>query len=96
MRAARAARQPVIKAAADLLSGPGRLASYLRTRLAPDIVASVSLPLDVGAVVESIPVRLRRAVAVRDRHCRWPGCEQRWRRVSRTTSSPGPWAGRRL
>jgi len=75
-RSSRAARQLVIKAAADLLSGPGGLASYLRTRLAPDIVASVSLPLDVGAVIETIPVHLRRAVAVRDRHCRWPGCEQ--------------------
>jgi hypothetical protein len=75
-RAARAARQLVIKAAADLLSGPGGLAAYVRTRLAPDIVASVSLPLDVGAVTETIPVHLRRAVAVRDKHCRWPGCEQ--------------------
>jgi len=75
-RTARAARQMVIKAAADLLSGPGGMASYLRTRLAPDIVASVSLPLDVGAVTETIPVHLRRAVTVRDRHCRWPGCHQ--------------------
>jgi len=76
VRASRGARQMVIKAAADLLSGPGGLASYLRTRLAPDVVASVSLPLDVGAVTETIPVHLRRAVAVRDRHCRWPGCDQ--------------------
>jgi hypothetical protein len=75
-RAGRAARRMVIKAAADLLSGPGGLASYLRTRLAPDVVASVSLPLDVGAVTETIPVHLRRAVTVRDRHCRWPGCDQ--------------------
>ncbi len=75
-RAMRAARQIVIKAAADLLSGPGGLASYLRTRLAPDIAASVSLPLDVGAVTETIPVHLRRAVIARDRHCRWPGCRQ--------------------
>jgi Domain of unknown function (DUF222) len=75
-RAARSARQMVVKAAADLLSGPGGLASYLRTRLAPDIVASVSLPLDVGAATETIPVHLRRAVRVRDRHCRWPGCYQ--------------------
>ena len=75
-RAARAARQMVIKAAADLLSGPGGLASYLRNRLAPDIVTSVSLPLDVGAVTETIPVHLRRAVTARDRHCRWPGCDQ--------------------
>jgi hypothetical protein len=75
-RAGRAARQMVIKAAADLLSGPGGLASYLRTRLAPDVVASVSLPLDIGAVTDTIPAHLRRAVTVRDQHCRWPGCDQ--------------------
>jgi Domain of unknown function (DUF222)/HNH endonuclease len=75
-RAERAARKMVVKAAADLLSGPGGLASYLRTRLAPGTVASVSLPLDVGALTETIPVHLRRAVAVRDRGCRFPGCDQ--------------------
>jgi hypothetical protein len=75
-RAERAARRLILKAAADLLSGPGGLAAYLRTRLAPGTVASVSLPLDVGAVTETIPVHLRRAVAVRDRHCRFPGCDQ--------------------
>jgi hypothetical protein len=75
-RAERAARKMVLAAAADLLSGPGGLASWLRTRLAPGTVASVSLPLDVGAVTETIPVHLRRAVAVRDRHCRFPGCDQ--------------------
>ena len=75
-RAERAARQLIVKAAADLLSGPGGLASYLRTRLAPGTVASVSLPLDVGALTETIPVHLRRAVAVRDRGCRFPGCDQ--------------------
>jgi hypothetical protein len=62
--------------AADLLSGPGGLASYLRTRLPDDLVASVSLPLDIGAVTDTIPVHLRRAVTVRDRHCRFPGCTQ--------------------
>jgi hypothetical protein len=75
-RAERAARQLIITNAVALLSGPGGLASYLRTRLAPDIVASVSLPLDIGAVTDTIPVHLRRAVAVRDRHCRFPGCDQ--------------------
>ncbi len=75
-RAGRAARRLILKAAADLLSGPGGLASYLRTRLAPGTVASVSLPLDVGALTETIPVHLRRAVAVRDRGCRFPGCDQ--------------------
>ena len=75
-RAERAAPRLIWKAAADLLSGPGGLASYLRTRLAPGTVASVSLPLDVGALTETIPVHLRRAVAVRDRGCRFPGCDQ--------------------
>jgi Domain of unknown function (DUF222) len=75
-RADRAARQIVIRNAADLLSGPAGLAAYLRTRLAPGIIASASLPLDIGAVTETIPVHLRRAVAVRDRHCRFPGCDQ--------------------
>src|ERR1700691_2094440 len=75
-RAERAGRRLILKAAADLLSGPGGLASYLRTRLAPGTVASVSLPLDVGALTETIPVHLRRAVAVRDRGCRFPGCDQ--------------------
>ena len=75
-RAERSARRLIAKAAADLLSGPGGLASYLRTRLAPGTVASVSLPLDVGALTETIPVHLRRAIAVRDRGCRFPGCDQ--------------------
>jgi hypothetical protein len=75
-RAERSARRMIAKAAADLLSGPGGLASYLRTRLAPGTVASVSLPLDVGALTETIPVHLRRAIAVRDRGCRFPGCDQ--------------------
>jgi len=75
-RAERAARRMIVKAAADLLSGPGGLASYLRTRLAPGTIASVSLPLDIGTLAETIPVHLRRAVTVRDRGCRFPGCDQ--------------------
>jgi hypothetical protein len=75
-RAERAARQIVISAAADLLSGPGGLAAWLRTGLAPGPAASPSLPLDTGSATETIPVHLRRAVTVRDRHCRFPGCAQ--------------------
>jgi Domain of unknown function (DUF222) len=70
------ARQIVIAAAADLLSGPGGLASWLRTGLAPGPAASPSLPLDVGTATDTIPAHLRRAVTVRDRHCRFPGCAQ--------------------
>ncbi len=75
-RAERAARRMILAAAADLLSGPGGLAAYLRTRLAPGTVAAVSQPRDVGAGTDTLPVHLRRAVAVRDRHCRFPGCDQ--------------------
>ena len=75
-RTVRAARQIVISAAAELLSGPGGLASWLRTGLAPGPAASPSLPLDTGTATEAIPAHLRRAVTVRDRHCRFPGCAQ--------------------
>ncbi len=72
----RAARQLVIAAAADLLSGPGGLAAWLRTALAPGPARSPSLPLDIGAAAETIPAHLRRAVTARDGHCRFPGCAQ--------------------
>jgi Domain of unknown function (DUF222)/HNH endonuclease len=75
-RATRAARQIVIAAAVGLLSGPGGLAAWLRTGVAPGPAASPSLPLDTGAATETIPAHLRRAVIARDRHCRFPGCEQ--------------------
>jgi hypothetical protein len=74
--AGRALRQILIARAADLLSGPTGLASYLRTGQFGGPAASVSLPLDVGAATETIPANLRRAVIVRDRHCRFPGCHQ--------------------
>ncbi len=63
--------------AADVLSGPAGLASYLRTRLLDKPFASVSLPLDVGQATPGIPGYLRRAVILRDRHCRYPGCRRR-------------------
>jgi Domain of unknown function (DUF222)/HNH endonuclease len=75
-RAEQAARQMILTAAADLLSGPGGLAAYLRTQLTPGTAASVSLPLDIGTATDTIPAHLRRAVAVRDRGCRFPGCDQ--------------------
>jgi predicted restriction endonuclease len=34
------------------------------------------LPLDLGTPTEVIPPHLRRAVIARDRHCRFPGCDQ--------------------
>ncbi len=75
-RTERTVRQMLVRQATDLLSGPGRLAAYLRNGVSDRLVASVSLPLDVGAAVEIIPAHLRRAVISRDRHCRFPGCNQ--------------------
>jgi hypothetical protein len=71
-----AVRQFLVKAAADLMSGPGGLAAYLRTGIPGELTASVSLPLDVGSTVEIVPAYLRRALVKRDRHCRFPGCDQ--------------------
>jgi hypothetical protein len=71
-----AVRQILIDRAADLLSGPGGLAAWLRTRLLDGPAASMSLPLDVGTATETIPAHLRRAVIARDRCCRFPGCDQ--------------------
>jgi hypothetical protein len=39
----------VLRAAADLLSGPGGLAAWLRTSQLDGAIASVSLSLDIGA-----------------------------------------------
>jgi hypothetical protein len=75
-RAERAARDILLARAADLMSGPGGLAAYLRTRIPDHLAASVSLPLDIGTRTDTIPVHLRRAVATRDRKCRFPGCDQ--------------------
>ena len=76
----------LLRFAADALSGPGGLASFLRTSLLPgtlaevtlpaDPAAAVSLPLDVGTATATIPPWLRRAVIDRDRHCAFPGCTQ--------------------
>ena len=68
--------QAIIGKAVDLVSGPGGLASFLRTRLAGVRLAGPSLPLDVGHSAE-IPAAIRRAVILRDQHCRWAGgCDQ--------------------
>ncbi len=72
-----AARQLAIGHAARLLSGPGGLASWLRTSQLDGYAATVSLPLDIGATTDTIPVHLRRAVIRRDQHCRFPGCDRR-------------------
>ena len=71
-----AARRLILDHAVALLSGPSGLASWLRTGTLPPPAAAVSLPLDVGAVTDTIPPHLRRAIIARDRHCAAPGCDQ--------------------
>ena len=69
-------RHAIIGKAVDLVSGPGGLASFLRTRQMGARRAVQSLPLDVGHSAE-IPAAIRRAVILRDQHCRWAGgCDQ--------------------
>ncbi|HEX6934521.1 MAG TPA: DUF222 domain-containing protein [Streptosporangiaceae bacterium] len=68
------ARNLILSNAVALLSGPGGLASRLRTGLLTGPAASISLPLDVGAATETIPRHLRRAVILRDNHCSFAGC----------------------
>ena len=69
-------RHGIIGRAVDLVSGPGGLASFLRTRLLDARLAGPSLPLDVGHSAQ-IPAAIRRAVILRDQHCRWAGgCDQ--------------------
>ncbi|HXZ64698.1 MAG TPA: HNH endonuclease signature motif containing protein, partial [Streptosporangiaceae bacterium] len=72
-RAARAAAGLAITDALRLLSGPGGLAAWLRGRLTGP-AGAISLPLDIGAATDTIPVHLRRAITARDTHCRFPGC----------------------
>jgi hypothetical protein len=75
-RAWEALEQAIIGKAADLMSGPGGLASFLRRRQLGVRLGGPSLPLDVG-VSTDIPAAIRRAVILRDQHCRFPGgCDQ--------------------
>jgi 5-methylcytosine-specific restriction endonuclease McrA len=62
--------------ATEVLSGPDGLAALLRQGLETHPYTTVSLPLDVGEGGEIIPAHLRRAIIVRDQHCRFPGCFQ--------------------
>ncbi len=45
-------------------------ASLSRIVVGPD-----DLPLSVGRASPTWPAAIRKAIVVRDRHCRWPGCE---------------------
>jgi hypothetical protein len=74
--ARQALQKAIIGKAADLLSGPGGLASFLRTRQLGARLAGPSLPLDVG-YSENVPAAIRNAVIARDQRCRWAGgCHQ--------------------
>ncbi len=66
----------ILANAVALLSGPGQVASLLRTGTLAGPAATISLPLDLGAAADTIPPHLRRAVILRDRHCAAPGCFQ--------------------
>ena len=66
----------MIQHATGLLSGPGGLAAQLRARTLGHPFAGRSQPLDVGTPTPVIPPHLRRAVNLRDQHCRFPGCIQ--------------------
>jgi hypothetical protein len=71
-----ALRLGIIGKAIDLLSGPGGLASFLRTQQLGARLAGPSVPLDVGYST-TIPAGIRNAVVLRDQRCRWPGgCSQ--------------------
>ena len=72
----RALQRAIIGKAVDLVSGPGGLASFLRTRELGGPLAGPGLPLDIG-FSDTIPAGIRNAVIWRDQHCRWAGgCDQ--------------------
>ncbi len=65
----------VLAQAVALLSGPAGRVAWLRRQVTGIPVCTVSLPLDIPAAIDTIPVHLRRAVRKRDKHCRFPGCD---------------------
>jgi hypothetical protein len=65
----------VLAQAIALLSGPSGRVAWLRRAVTGIPLSTVSLPLDIPAAIDTIPLHLRRAVRKRDRHCRFPGCD---------------------
>jgi hypothetical protein len=76
-------RQDLIATAIAMVSGPGALASYLRTTLLSNepagpldgILGTKSLVLDVGDR-KDIPAQIRHAVNIRSQTCQVRGCDQ--------------------
>ena len=71
--------------AVDLLSRPGRLASFLRRRQLGVRLGGPSLPLDVGYSA-TIPAGIRNAVILRDKHSGRAAATSPLVRVKCTTS----------
>jgi hypothetical protein len=69
-------RHALLQHAISLLSGPHGLAAQLRTRALGHPYTGHSQPLDLGTPTPIVPAALRRAVILRDGHCRFPGCTQ--------------------
>src|SRR5262249_10034234 len=75
-------RGSLLAMAADVLSGPGGLASWLRRSqltgpaAGPGLPLDVPLPLDAAEAEPVIPAHLRRAATARHPHCAFPGCDQ--------------------
>jgi len=75
-------RGSLLAMAADVLSGPGGLAAWLRQSqlsgpgAGPGLPLDVPLPLDAGEAEPAIPAHLRRAATTRHPHCAFPGCDQ--------------------
>jgi hypothetical protein len=80
-------RQTMLRLAADVMSGPAGLASWLRASqltgttggtagpgASPSLPLAIPLTLDIGEAEPTIPAHLRRAVLARHRHCTYPGC----------------------
>ncbi len=74
-------RATMLRVAADVLSGPGGLASWLRRSQlgggpggGPSLPLGVPLPLDTGEAGPLVPAHLRRTVTTRHIHCAFPGC----------------------
>jgi hypothetical protein len=68
-------QETLLRWAIRVLSGPGGLASYLRTGLLDGPLATPSIVLDVGTDDRTVPASLERAVRRRDGRCRFPGCD---------------------